>query len=1246
MGGTAAGAVRGTIAGRRARGRARLAARGALAAVVGAIVAAVVALAVLDGCAPAISPWALPAEDVDAALEARRAVLDDPEEGPTAALEAGWIALLRRNDLEGSLALLERAPAAEPLTRLGRAIAAHERGDATAAADAWLTLLAEGPVPLRRLAALRLGDLADQAPIAERVLAAARAIGEPGDGALALDVSRLRGAMARRLGQGEPRPSLPVAVVGPLPVSPVSGFRESLTTLEALKARERSLDALDGVVLLHPQEKGLFLVHLALPPRGQVVLRVETRAAVRAFLRTGEEPPREVLLRDRYAASAPRTLDVTLDGPRTGLTLVVAADRPGQTVVVRAARTDADREELRVPEVVRSLVDGWLAEQAGDVSGVLAAADTLAARAPESALVPMMRARAAQADETLPREVAATGAREAMEQALAACPDLVAARAGLVRLLRDAGAPTEARALVEQGRARQPDVLRWDVAIAELDAEAGWEADAERSLRGVLARHPGCCPARASLAELLWERPAAVDALLESPPGAAACDRTRDMPLRAALRRGDGARAVPLAEAELARTPEDETAFQSLTKALLVAERPLDARRLLQERAARFGPSAAWRFQEAEAAALAGDATAARDAWRTLVTTPGGDAELRHRLALLGFGELWARLAVDGRTLAADFRTLPGEADAAAVWLLDDTISVWWPDGGAAHRVHSVVKLLTETAATELGEVSVPPGAEILEVRTLKADGTVLEPEDIIEKDTVSLPNLEVGDFIEVVTVRFEDPDDRFAPGRPAESFLFRSFDGPVRRARFLIVLQQGQEPIATVQGEGIRTLTPIDWPGWRVVGWEALHQPQVHREPLALEPEARLPQVRAALAVSWEDVRRAWRDQIAVRLQQSRAMTTFVDEAGGARGPLRDRAEALFRAVHLRVASEEGAGFLLDPATYVLARGRGERVMLLRAALQAAGVPCRVLLVHPLDRDGAAPRDVPGLLRYTWPVIAADVEGGTVWMDPTLEGVPFDYLAPTLQGRPALDLEPRDAADGAEEITPRWPLDVERRTIRQTVTLEADGTAVGTGQETIRGIAAVSYRTYLAPAEPDKRREVLQVLLRAAFPGATLTELTIEGLDDPQGPLRLRYRFEVSLGGGGRDGNGGAPREVGFAVAPEGLSRAYLPLGDRTTPFLFDGHYDVDAEVRLVLPRGARATTLPPTARYEDAFGAYSLDVRQDEQDGRAVLTLQKRWQMPMTIVTPEQYRDFTAAAGRIDRADRVRVTLSEQRD
>ena len=1198
----------------------------------------------LVGCPAAVSPYALAPDEVDAALAEREDLFGVPETRRDAATEAGYIALLYRSDLDLAHTWFARAldAGAGPLARLGAAISAHQGGDPTAAFESWSVLARLGTPDVRRLAAQRIGDLLDLAPgLPERALPVLEEALAEAHGSVLLDVSRLEQMVRRRLDgspQGAPVGAIcAVTVLGPVPGATARDFRRPLDELRALGLRRREVSARDGRLIVHPHDSGLFLVEAPAPAAGgAMTLRTETRASIRVLVAGTTGAPRLVLERDAFAGAPARLRDTEVELPPGGrIFVVIDADRPAQTLSMQLVPSVDEEPGPALPAVVAAWVRASLLERAGDADAARAELAPLLAVAPDFAPAHALLAQVAVADPLLPRDIATADARAMLEQALSPCPNLVSARALLARLLSEAGASDQARELLLEGRALQPDFLRWDVLLADLERQAGWESDAEEQLRAVLARHPGCCAARKILADLVWDRPPVLERLLQEHPGPGARERTEELPLRDALRRGDGGKAAELAKAALLASPDDETALQSLVKALLVADRPGEARALLAERVERYPDHAPTVFQQAEAAALAGDTSEAQRLWRDMVSRGGGDADLRHRLALLGFGELWSRFVLDGRTLAEDFRTLPSEAGAAAVWLLDDSITIYYPDGGAAHRTHVLVKLLTEGAAAEAGEVTIPPGAEVLEVRTLKADGAILEPEDIVEKDTVSLPNLEVGDFIEVAMVRFEDPDARFAPGRPGDSFLFGSFDGPVRRSRFVVIAPEGQELVSAVTGDAVRTLPEVALPGYRAYGWEATYQPQATREPLALQPTSALPQVHVALSTTWEDVRRAYFEQEARRLQRNRSLHDFVRRAvGKKRGDLA-RARAIFYAVQQEIALNDDRGLLLDPAAYVLARESGERVMLLRAALEDAGIPARILLVHPLDRESGRDPVVPNLLRYTYPVVAAEVDGRTVWLDVSYEYVPFDYLAPTLQGRPALDVE---RPGSGEAVSGTYPIERELRELRERVVLGEDGTLTGRGQETLRGIAAISYRSYLANVEPDRQREVLGTLLKSSWPSATLLSLELTALGDPSRPLELEYTFVSPA----TDPSRPTPREITFSVAPEGLARSFVALGERSTPFLFNAHYRVDAQVTVVLRSGVVPMELPEDVHIDDALTRYDLRLERAEEDGHPSVIAHKQWTMPMRIIPPGWYEQFKALAARIDRADRVRIPLT----
>src|SRR5262249_1884105 len=92
----------------------------------------------------------------------------------------------------------------------------------------------------------------------------------------------------------------------------------------------------------------------------------------------------------------------------------------------------------------------------------------------------------------------------------------------------------------------------------------------------------------------------------------------------------------------------------------------------------------------------------------------------------------------------------------------------------------------------DVAEVEVPQGATLLKMRTLKADGRVLEPESIEGKDSVSLPGVEVGDFIEYEYLLAHGPRGPAQPGFTSASFYFPIARQPNNWSTYTVVAPKG----------------------------------------------------------------------------------------------------------------------------------------------------------------------------------------------------------------------------------------------------------------------------------------------------------------------------------------------------------------------------------------------------------------------------------------------------------------------
>ena len=125
--------------------------------------------------------------------------------------------------------------------------------------------------------------------------------------------------------------------------------------------------------------------------------------------------------------------------------------------------------------------------------------------------------------------------------------------------------------------------------------------------------------------------------------------------------------------------------------------------------------------------------------------------------------------------------------------------------------------MLTKDGLGKFGEVTIPEGADVLTLRTVKADGTTREPEEIPDKDTVSAPDLEVGDYVEFEYLDRDGPQPAFPGGFLAERFYFASADAPLDRSEYLLIVPEKLELQLDARGPE------------KVGGGRAVPEPEIH---------------------------------------------------------------------------------------------------------------------------------------------------------------------------------------------------------------------------------------------------------------------------------------------------------------------------------------------------------------------------------------------------------------------------------
>jgi tetratricopeptide (TPR) repeat protein len=337
-----------------------------------------------------------------------------------------------------------------------------------------------------------------------------------------------------------------------------------------------------------------------------------------------------------------------------------------------------------------------------------------------------------------------------------------------------------------------------------------------------------------------------------------------------------------------------------------------------------------------------------------------------------------------------------------AITLVDDKVSQLRPNGSVAVYVHRLTRVLTREGVESFGEVSVPEDADILELRTLKTNGEVAEPEFNQHKNTVSMPALSPGDTIEQEYVV------RYGHGgieaRPKEfSFTFGSLSGPVAQSRF-VALTPESLAITTRQLAGAPSASARVANGERVQIWEGNDLPRSPEEtslPMSeTRPTIKLYEIPGN---GWLDVREDYRERLIRAACIGPRVMAAVNAMQVTSLSAEDKLLRLYSFVNDRIRDDRSSleDDTVTTAEDSLATGEGNRPVTLIALARAAGLSADLLLA----RDVSASSPVTSIGAFTRPLVRVHfpLTGKSVVLDIQSQGMTLGGVSPRLDRREAL---------------------------------------------------------------------------------------------------------------------------------------------------------------------------------------------------------------------------------------------------
>ncbi len=595
----------------------------------------------------------------------------------------------------------------------------------------------------------------------------------------------------------------------------------------------------------------------------------------------------------------------------------------------------------------------------------------------------------------------------------------------------------------------------------------------------------------------------------------------------------------------------------------------------------------------------------------------------------------------DGRDMVqrtADRRFSGGPA----VVLVDDQVASLGRDGHVSLYVHKLTRVLDRDGVEHYGEVELPRGAEILELRTIKADGGIAEPEATQDKATISMPALLPGDAIDEEYVVHYPEAGGIAAHRTAFRHTFGSFRAPILYSRFAVITPAGGTEL--VQSNGVSDPRTTESSGVVSRIWEKDDIAQSVEEISSAKGDL-LPsvEIKSKLPEGWDDVRRYYENviidatRIGPRVERAAVRIPSGDEE--------TRARALYHSIVTGIRPLPGTfGDDTPSAEDTLAVGAGSRTAALLAIARAAGLHADLMLARAAGdalSEGGVPR--PSSAAYTRPLVRFSVrdrnrELREIIVDPETDGLAFGTLPPSIERADALAI-PLAPGDFREAPITQLPSGAatDQSVARGDVTLDSEGNLQAGITIVLGAWRGAQMRSILAGIEFGQRAHFYAQLAARIFPGAEDVTGSTRNEGDPDHPLEISMRCRVlgfiSLAPGTAD--------IDQLVPTLGLKKMFISGSIRQFPLFLDTPLIESATFRLHLPAGVSITRVANGAQIATDFGKYSVAFRRIDPQ---TWEIRRSFQIPVQVIPATRFAEFAQFAARIDDLERQRITLGRE--
>lgn len=598
---------------------------------------------------------------------------------------------------------------------------------------------------------------------------------------------------------------------------------------------------------------------------------------------------------------------------------------------------------------------------------------------------------------------------------------------------------------------------------------------------------------------------------------------------------------------------------------------------------------------------------------------------LRRGAAIVGAEREMEGWRVDGLEHVRRYLESGVVYDSPSVYILDRAVYRIFPDMSSLELVHQVTQVLTQEAIGALSEFTTPRGGEVLTLRTIKADGTILEPLSYDPEGTTNLAGVEVGDIVEWEYIVTRGPSRVYPGGLQTPRFYFATADTAMHMSDLTVLVPDGVDVDFVPRGPSPPQPQPVssgELRGFRFTA-ERVHS-QV-REPAMPSINEVFPSIGTVARENSRSLVQSWSDGLIPAMRADWRVRNLVREL---RRPGQTEVQ-LARELYDYVLDHVRHGRGGTPATYTLATGQGDAMLLYVSLLRVAGFEPDIVYAWSLSDDRSGDYLVPGELDHALLRVTLDDEEW--WLDIGSRHAPFGYIPAALRGQPGLTA---DFAATEARLPEESRLD---DSVEITIdgSIELDGSLVFQVREQFTGARATEFRGQINRVPEAERSLRAMAILGRQFSGGRASDVEFTGVDDRHVPMALAANVRSTMLGRSEGSDIFIPARLGEGMRYSALAQ----LSERRTDLVFDEDLHEIVEQRIRVPEGAQIVGLCPESTGEHGTASFSISCTQEGN----TLIQRVEIDLPPRRIAPEDYSSFADFLRRFDEgcANESRIVL-----